>query len=205
MNKLTQAFLKPLEDSIYMKPLTMHFTLNGIERTWDMLEVHDSVAIVIYNITRNVLVLVKQFRPAVYFGSIPAEERKGRVDVSKYPVEMGITIELCAGIIDKNLSIEEIAREEILEECGYNVPSSSLERVASYRASVGTSGSVQTAFYCEVTDDMKVAPGGGVDDEAIEIVEMTVEDVKEYILKKHILSPGSFLFGIYWFLYNKIK
>jgi 8-oxo-dGTP pyrophosphatase MutT (NUDIX family) len=31
------------------------------------------------------------------------------------------TTELCAGIVDKSKSLEEIACEEILEECGYNV------------------------------------------------------------------------------------
>ena len=31
------------------------------------------------------------------------------------------TTELCAGIVDKSKSLEEIACEEVLEECGYNV------------------------------------------------------------------------------------
>lgn len=197
--------MKPLQESIYMKPVTMCFTLNGVQRTWDMLEVHDSVSVIIYNITRNVLILVKQFRPAVYYGSIPAEEKKGKIDVTRYPPELGITVELCAGIVDKNLSLEEIAKEEVLEECGYNVPVSNFERIGSYRASVGTSGSVQTAYYCEVTDDMKVAAGGGVEDENIEVIEMTIPEIKKYISQNSILSPGSFLFGIYWFLYNKAK
>lgn len=204
MNNLTDVFIKPLQESIYMKPLTMCFKQNGRERTWDMLQVHDSVAIIIYNITRKVLVLVKQFRPAVYYGSIPQEAKHGGViDVSKYPASLGITIEVCAGIVDKDLPIEEIAREEVLEECGYNVPVSNLKKIACYRSSVGTSGSIQTAFYCEVTDEMKVNAGGGVDDEIIDIVEMTVPEIKEYVQQDHILSPGSFLFGIYWFLHNK--
>jgi 8-oxo-dGTP pyrophosphatase MutT (NUDIX family) len=32
-----------------------------------------------------------------------------------------MTLELCAGIVDKSLSLVEIAQEEILEECGYKV------------------------------------------------------------------------------------
>lgn len=40
---------------------------------------------------------------------------------------------MCAGIIDKNKSIEEIAREEVLEECGYEVKVSNLEKILSYR------------------------------------------------------------------------
>lgn len=205
MNHLSNICFKPLTNSIYMKPLTMCFNLNGKERTWDLLEAHDSVLIIIYNISRNVFVLVKQFRPAVYYYAVPPKERVDTIDVNKYPAELGVTIELCAGIIDKNLTPIEIAREEVLEECGYDVDISNLHHIASYPSSVGSNGSKQTAFYCEVTDDMKVSEGGGVDDESIEVVEMTVSEVLNYISKKDMVSPPSFLFGIYWFVHNKVK
>lgn len=205
MNKLTDVIIKPLEKSIYMQPLTMHFTQDGRKRTWDLLTVHDSVAVILYNITRNVLIFVKQFRPPVYLGSIPEEDRRDKIDVAKYPAELGITLELCAGIVDKNLPLNEIAAEEILEECGYKVNANCLEKVACYRSGVGTFGSLQTMYYCEVTDDMKVDSGGGVDDEIIEIVEMSIPETKKYITGDQILSPPSFLYGIYWFLQNKIK
>lgn len=52
---------------------------------------------------------------------------------------------------------------------------------------------------------MRVSTGGGTDDELIEVVEMTVEDVKKYVTQKGVVnSPPSFLFGIYWFLLNKV-
>ena len=37
------------------------------------------------------------------------------------PGREGVTFELCAGIVDKQISLEEIAREEVLEETGYVV------------------------------------------------------------------------------------
>ena len=40
---------------------------------------------------------------------------------------------MCAGIVDKHLSLEEIAKEEVLEECGYDVPLLDLQKIASYR------------------------------------------------------------------------
>lgn len=50
------------------------------------------------------------------------------------PAAAGVTYELCAGLVDKpNLSLEEIARQEILEECGYDVPVTKLRRITSYR------------------------------------------------------------------------
>lgn len=51
------------------------------------------------------------------------------------PASTGVTYELCAGLVDKpDLSLEEIARQEVLEECGYDVPASKLKRITSYRS-----------------------------------------------------------------------
>lgn len=73
------------------------------------------------------------FIPAVYYHSIPEEDRTEPMNHERYPASLGITLELCAGIVDKKLPLEEIAREEILEECGYNVPVSCLEKVGTFR------------------------------------------------------------------------
>jgi 8-oxo-dGTP pyrophosphatase MutT (NUDIX family) len=69
----------------------------------------------------------------VYFASIPECDREMKIDTSKYPPETGITLELCAGIVDKDLPLEKVAKIEVLEECGYDVPVSNLERIISYR------------------------------------------------------------------------
>lgn len=55
------------------------------------------------------------------------------IDTTKYPPSLGFTIELCAGIVDKDQSLAEIMKDEILEECGYAVPLSAIEKVTSYR------------------------------------------------------------------------
>ena len=55
------------------------------------------------------------------------------IDVAKYPVDSGVTYELCAGIVDKDLPLDAIAQEEVLEETGYSVPVAQLERVTSMR------------------------------------------------------------------------
>lgn len=67
---------------------------NGKKRQWDFVKTHDSVFIIIYHITKKVLVLVKQFRPPVYFGNIPESDRQGEIDVNKYPAELGKKIPL---------------------------------------------------------------------------------------------------------------
>lgn len=60
-------------------------------------------------------------------------ERQESIDTIKYPPALGISLEICAGIIDKDKPVVEIAKEEVLEECGYNVDVKSLERIISYR------------------------------------------------------------------------
>ncbi|KAF5301149.1 hypothetical protein FQA39_LY10827 [Lamprigera yunnana] len=203
MNKITDIYFKPLQISNYVKPLTMHFTLNGVKRTWDLLEVNDIVSVLIYNTTRKVFLFVKQFRPAVYHNSIPIKLRNDEINVQQFPLSLGVTLEFCTGIVDKNLSSGEVAMEKVLEECGYNVPVSSLEKVSTCRSGVGTTGSKQTMFYCEVTDNMKVCEYGGIDKELVEIVEMSMAEIKEYIAKSDVQSPPGFMYGLYWFLLHK--
>lgn len=45
----------------------------------------------------------------------------------------GVTLELCAGIIDKDLSYAEIAAEEVFEETGYRVKPGDLEKIVECR------------------------------------------------------------------------
>lgn len=71
---------------------------------------------------------------AVYYAKLNAQEANiNDIDVKKYPANLGITLELCAGIVDKSLPLKEIAKEEILEECGYNVPIDRIEEIITYR------------------------------------------------------------------------
>lgn len=63
MEDLKDVFISPLPDSPYVKPFRFNYTQNGTQKTWDLLEVHDSVAIVVFNITRKKIIFVKQFRP----------------------------------------------------------------------------------------------------------------------------------------------
>lgn len=66
MEDLKNVYISPLPDSPYVKPFRFNYTQNGKEKTWDLLEVHDSVAIVVFNISRRVMVFVKQFRPGEF-------------------------------------------------------------------------------------------------------------------------------------------
>uniref|UniRef100_A0A8D9DUW4 Uridine diphosphate glucose pyrophosphatase NUDT14 n=1 Tax=Cacopsylla melanoneura TaxID=428564 RepID=A0A8D9DUW4_9HEMI len=205
MENLSDVQIVETKSSNFIRPYSVKFVQNGKARVWDCIKVHNSVLIVIYNVSRNVLVLVKQFRPAVYVNSIPEKDRVGTLDTTKYPPSLGVTLEFCAGIVDKKKSLAEIAREEVLEECGYDVPLEKMQEIQTFRGGVGSAGDRQTLFYVEVTDDMKLTSGGGVDEEMIEVVEMNLDEARQYLVQDDVPSPGGFLFALFWFLSNKVN
>jgi UDP-sugar diphosphatase len=175
------------ENSDFVKPKRMKYLQNGVPKIWDMVEVHDSVAILLYHEESNALIVVKQFRPPVYLKN-----------------NDGYTYELCAGIVDKAKSLVEIAHEEILEECGYDVPTEEIERVTSFYTAVGFAGSVQTLFYAKVNESMRVSNGGGIDTESIEVVEISVEDAKKFAMDESKAKTPGLMFGFGWFLENQL-
>ena len=178
--------LQPLEDAKFIATSLATYEQEGIKKSWEIVQAHDSVAILIYHKQKESFVLVKQFRPAVYLNN-----------------QMGMTVELCAGIVDKELSLEEIAQEEIDEECGYAVPLQSIERITSFHTSVGFAGSKQTLYFVEVDDSMKVSEGGGVDHEDIEVVYLHVKDAKGFIYDESIAKSPGLIFAFMWWFENK--
>nr|XP_020656430.1 uridine diphosphate glucose pyrophosphatase isoform X2 [Pogona vitticeps] len=175
---------------------------------------HDSVSILIFNTSRQCFVVVKQFRPAVYMCEMERKcpqnfERKNQETwnplPNSLPASVGVTYELCAGIVDKpELSLEEIACREILEECGYEVPLATLKRITSYRSGVGVTGSKQTLFYAEVTDEMKASEGGGQPEEGelIEVVEIPLKDSMDFAYNESFPKTMGVIFSFMWFQTN---
>lgn len=204
--------IRPLHssESKYIKPMRMKFTINGRTREWDCLKAHDSVASVIYNKTRNKLIYVKQFRPAVYLASLTNGMRSldnvSPEDLGEVKnLNVGFTMELCAGISDKEgLTPQQIMQEEIFEETGYKVPINSVKFISSFRGSTGLSGTLMNLYFTEVIDSQKVNQGGGVDDESIEVLEVDPEDARKYMFCQEEEAPFSrppaMIVGTLWFL-----
>lgn len=69
----------------------------------------------------------------MYLSQIPGVKEGAVIETAKHDVLKGYSLELCAGIVDKNDTIEKIAKDEVLEECGYDVPESSLQKLFSFR------------------------------------------------------------------------
>uniref|UniRef100_A0A1A9UXE1 Uncharacterized protein n=1 Tax=Glossina austeni TaxID=7395 RepID=A0A1A9UXE1_GLOAU len=60
---------------------------------------------------------------------------------------------------------------------------------------VGTQGSKQTMYYCEVTDNQKKFAGGGVGDEIIDVVEYSVDEAREMFYAKSNKNSKSFFWS----------
>ena len=62
-----------------------------------------------------------------------ATDKNFKKQLKTLPGNLGITLELCAGIVDKSCDLIEIAKSEVLEECGYDVPLSCLQKITTFR------------------------------------------------------------------------
>jgi len=180
-SKITHFRLKPLHEPQFISASLATYEQNGIAKDWEVVEAHDSVAILIYHREHDTFVLVRQFRPAVYLNN-----------------QDGVTVELCAGLVDKQLTLSQIAKEEIEEECGFDVPVERLERITSFHTSVGFAGSRQTMYYVEVDESMRVSEGGGIDTELIEVIELPVSEAKAFIYDEAIAKTPGLMFAFLW-------
>ena len=162
------------------------YEYKGKDKRWEVCNSMNSVSILIYDKDLDSVILVKQFRLPVYLKN-----------------NDGFSYELCAGLCDKEKSNIEIAREEVLEECGYDVEVNRLKKITSTWASVGTNAAKQTIYYVEVSQKDKVNEGGGLEDEDIEVVEIKKEEVENLIFNEDIvLTPGA-KFALMWWLHYK--
>lgn len=168
--------------SEYIKPQSMYYLHNSVEKRWDIVDTHDSVAVLLYHKEKDAFVFVKQFRPSIFLKN-----------------NDGFTYELCAGIVDKDKSLIEIAQEEILEETGYAVPLEQIEKITSYYTAVGFAGGLQTFYYAIIDEGMKVDEGGGVDCENIEVVYLKREETLSFMFKEENATTSGLMFALMWY------
>jgi nudix-type nucleoside diphosphatase (YffH/AdpP family) len=143
---------------------------------------YDAVAAVLWHKERERVILVEQFRPAVFANG-----------------ESGWTLELPAGLIDMHSEEPaETMRRELIEETGYEV--ADLQNLLTFYPSIGSSTERLTLYYAEVTDDDRIADGGGENaGEDLRIVEMSREDLALGIRDGRIFDSKTII-GVQWFL-----
>lgn len=181
MDRITKV--SKLLEPKFVKSILLDYTHKNKQLKWEAVLVHDSVSILLWHKDKDAFVLVKQLRPAI---------------LNVNPND-GYMYELCAGIIDKKVSDIQIAKEEVLEECGYDIPLENLQKVSTFFTSVGISGSKQTLYYGEIDDSMKIAEGGGLMEEDIEVIYLKVSKAKEFMFDESFQKTPGMLMAFYWF------
>lgn len=188
MNNIENVTIKPLDEHRFINPVEINYTQDGTKKRWEAVESHDSVATLLYHREKHSFLLVKQFRPAVYIHNSD----------DSFPYE------LCAGILDKEVSAKQTAQEEIDEECGYRVAIDAIEKITSFYTSVGFAGAKQTLYYAQIDNSMKIHDGGGIHDEEIELYFLPVERARAFVFDESKPKTPGLMFAFYWFFENKM-
>lgn len=117
------------------------------EYTREVFERGNAVAAIVYDTVKEKYLFTKQWRPGA----------------------QGDMIEIVAGSLDiEGEKPEEALKREIIEEMGYKVDL--INHLRDFYVSPGGCSEVCSLYYVEVSE--KVAEGGGIDNENIEVVEV---------------------------------
>ena len=178
--------IEELKSPSFIKPIKINYIRKNIKRTWEAVISHDSVSILLWHEKKDAFIIVKQLRSTVL--------NTGAKD--------GMMYELCAGIVDKDTSNIQIAKEEILEECGYDIQLKDIQKINTFYTSVGISGAKQTLYYAKCDDRMKVNDGGGLEDEEIEVIYIPLKSAKEFLFDENYKKTPGMMAAFYWFFDN---
>lgn len=185
MNKIDST--EELQSPRFIKPILINYSQDGVAKKWEAVISHDSVAVLLWHSEKKSFILVKQLRATVL------NNNKSN----------GMMYELCAGIVDKDTTNVQIAKEEVLEECGYDIPVENLDKVSSFYTSVGISGTHQTMYFASCDESMRVNDGGGLHDEEIEVIYIPLDEAKKFMLDESYQKTTGVMMMIYWFFDTK--
>jgi ADP-ribose pyrophosphatase len=155
------------------------------ERSYDVLRRGPAVAIVLYDPTRDAVVLVEQFRlPALLAGSSPWQ------------------LEAAAGLIDTDETPQQVAVRETREETGLALIGEPI-LIQRYLSSSGNSDE-GVVLFCGRVDSTAAAGVHGLPEEHedIRVVVKTLAEV-EALLNAGAIESGHTLIGLCWLLRHR--
>ena len=145
------------ENWFVLRNYTYELTRSNGEVVQHKREVYDrgnGATILLYNREKNSVVLTRQFRIATYVNGN----------------ESGELIEACAGLLYGDTP-EDCIRKEAIEETGYQV--GKVEKLFAAYMSPGGVTELIHFFAAEYSEAMRANSGGGVEDEAITVLELS--------------------------------
>lgn len=187
--------------SRFVSPKTVRLDLEGgKEKTWDIVEGHDSVAVIMYHSDLDAAIVIRQFRPPVWASGTRRRAQDGDPDAA-LALSAGVTYEICAGLLDKGAGTpaEETAIAEVLEETGYAVQS--VKPVTTHVNAAGHLGSTEHVFFAEVDESMRVPGAGGglaAEGEAIDVLALPMDACSRFLENPNVNKSSSLVIGLMW-------
>ena len=158
------------ENYFVLRNITYDLTQRDGQVVQHKREVYDrgnGATVLLYNSQKQSVVLVRQFRIATWVN--------GNAD--------GMLIETCAGLLDDD-EPEDCIRKEAIEETGYQVKN--VRKVFQLYMSPGGVTEIVHFFIAEYDDSLLQNAGGGVEDEAIDVLELPFSQALEMIRRGEI-------------------
>lgn len=122
----------------------------------------NGATILLYDLARRTVLLTRQFRLPTYLNGNTT----------------GMLIEACAGLLEDEAPDIRI-RLELREETGYEI--ARIRKVFEAYMSPGAVTEILHFFIAEYSPDNRVADGGGIDEEDIEVLELPFDRALEMI------------------------
>jgi nudix-type nucleoside diphosphatase (YffH/AdpP family) len=145
----------------------------------------DSVAVLLLNLDSRNAVLVRQFKLPALIGR--RRDFEATTD--------GWITEAIAGMINENETPEATAIRETMEETGYQIHNPRL--IAKFFSSPGGTSERIFLYFAEVRDSDRSGPGGGLEDEDIEVLQMPLGELFRQLRIGSIEDPKLIIAG-YW-------
>ena len=176
---------KPLKLFSYQYTSTDGRTEEQVREVYDK---GDGAAVFLYNKQAKKVLLTKQFRMPAYINGVTS----------------GIVTEVPAGMLDKD-DPETCIIREIEEETGYRVPK--VKKVRDCFMTPGAVTEITHMFVAEYDESMKVAEGGGLNDEQEDIIvfEMGFAEVKKAIENNEFNDAKTLILLQYAWIHNLLE
>ncbi|AOG10276.1 MULTISPECIES: NUDIX domain-containing protein [unclassified Agrobacterium] len=144
--------------------------------SWEVFERRNASAILLHNVERDTVTLVRQLRIAAHLSG-------------EYPY----LLEVPAGFIDDGETALQAALREAQEETGFKIATATPAFAAFM--SPGSVTEKLHGFYAAVTDADRIAAGGGLDDEQedLEVIELSFSEALEMVEAGEIIDAKTIM------------
>jgi GDP-mannose pyrophosphatase NudK len=167
-----------LSDSWYvLRKVTFNIRKRDGTRETQSREAYDrgnGATILLYDLARRAVILTRQFRLPTYVNGNSS----------------GMLIEACAGLLDRD-DPERCITRELREETGFIVRD--VKKVMQAYMSPGSVTEMLHFFVAEYSQVQRVADGGGVEEEDIEVIELPFEEALRQVASGEIMDGKTIL------------